>query len=116
MTLEEIRSYCSAKKGSTEELPFGPSVLVFKVMGKMFALLAWNEKPLSISLKCDPDRATALRAYYPAVRGAYHMNKIHWNMVRLDNSLSRDQMEELIDHSYELVVKNLTRTQKKLLK
>ena len=75
MTVEEIRRYCRSKKGITEELPFGPSVLVFKVMGKMFALLAWEENPLSISLKCDPERAAALRAYYPAIRGAYHMNK-----------------------------------------
>jgi predicted DNA-binding protein (MmcQ/YjbR family) len=113
MTVEEIRRYCRSKKGITEELPFGPSVLVFKVMGKMFALLAWEENPLSISLKCDPERAAALRAYYPAIRGAYHMNKRHWNMIRLDNSLNRDQLEELIDHSYDLVVKKLTRIQKK---
>jgi predicted DNA-binding protein (MmcQ/YjbR family) len=109
MTVEEIRRYCRAKKGSTEELPFGPSVLVFKVIGKMYALLAWEQNPLWVSLKCDPDRAVALRATYEAVRPAYHMNKKHWNMVCLDNSLSSDQVEELIDHSYDLVVKKLTR-------
>ena len=113
MTLEEIRHYCRAKKGSTEELPFGPSVLVFKVIGKMFALLAWEVNPLWVSLKCDPDRAVGLRAAYPAIRPAYHMNKKHWNMVCLDNSLSRDQIEELVDHSYDLVVKKLSRNKRK---
>ena len=115
MTTDEIRDYGRAKKGSSEELPFGPSVLVLKVLGKIYALIAWEEDPLVISLKCDPDRASALRAVYPSIRGAYHMNKKHWNMIRLDNSLTRNQIEELIDHSYELVVRGLKKSEKRIL-
>ena len=113
MTLAEIRKYCRKKKGNSEELPFGPSVLVMKVEGKMYALVAWEENPLVLSLKCEPDRALALREIYPAIRAAYHMNKKHWNMISIDNSLNRNQLKELIDHSYELVVKGLSKTQKK---
>lgn len=93
-----------------EELPFGPDALVFKVVGKMYALIAWKEDPIYISMKCDPDRAVALRESYPAIRPAYHFNKIHWNMVSLDGTLSDDQVTDLIDHSYELVVRKLKKT------
>ncbi len=73
----------------------------------MFALIAWEEEPTYISMKCDPDRAVALRATYPAVKPAYHFNKTHWNMVYIDGTLTDDQIAELIDHSYKLVVNNL---------
>ena len=84
MQVEDIRAYLLAKPGATEELPFGPQALVYKVMGKMFALVAWDESPVYVSLKCDPDRALELRAVFSAVRGAYHFNKKHWNMVDLE--------------------------------
>ena len=107
MKIEELRNYLLGKRGTEEELPFGPQALVYKVLGKMYALVAWEKDPLYISLKCDPERANALRATYPAIRGAYHMNKTHWNMVYMDNSLTNDQITELIDHSYNLVVERL---------
>ena len=103
------------KRGTTEELPFGPQALVFKVLGKMYALIAWEENPLYISLKCDPDRAVALRTSYPAIKAAYHMNKVHWNMLYLDDTLDDNQIFELIDHSYELVVKRLKKTDREKL-
>lgn len=81
----------------------------------MYILIAWEEDPLTISLKCDPDRAVALREAYPCIRGAYHMNKKHWNMILLDNSLRHSQIKDLIDHSYDLVVKGLAKNQKKQL-
>jgi predicted DNA-binding protein (MmcQ/YjbR family) len=110
LKLEEIRKYLLSKNGTTEELPFGPDALVFKVAGKMYALIAWEEKPIYISMKCDPERAVALRGTYPAIKPAYHFNKTHWNMVYIDGSLTNDQIIELIDHSYCLVVKNLKKT------
>jgi len=110
MDLDEIRSYLSTKDFVTEELPFGPEALVFKVMGKMFALVAWEENPLYISVKCNPDRANALRASYSSIKPAYHMNKRHWNMIYIDGELTNNQIKEMIDHSYELVVKGMKKS------
>jgi predicted DNA-binding protein (MmcQ/YjbR family) len=107
MDIEGFRNYCLAKKAVTEELPFGPDTLVFKVMGKMFALGALESVPFKISLKCDPERAIALRDEYPDhIEGAYHMNKKHWNSLEIE-MLPPQLVIELIEHSYELVVKSL---------
>jgi predicted DNA-binding protein (MmcQ/YjbR family) len=107
MDLEELQAYLLKKRGATEEMPFGPTALVFKVKGKMFALMAWQETPLRITLKCDPADGLALRAQYDAVQPGYHMNKKHWNTVTLDNSIPHDELLEMIDDSYDLVVKKL---------
>lgn len=107
MTQEQLRKHLLEKPETTEELPFGPEALVFKVAGKMFALIAWEQDPIYISMKCDPDRAVALRETYPAIKAAYHFDKTHWNMVYVDGTLTDDQITELIDHSYDLVVKKL---------
>ncbi len=107
MTLEELQAYLLKKRGTTEEMPFGPTTLVFKVKGKMFALIAWQDTPLRINLKCDPADALALRAQYDAVLPGYHMNKKHWNTVILDNSIPHEELLEMIDDSYDLVVKKL---------
>ncbi len=110
--LEPLRAYLLAKPGTSEELPFGPEALVFKVLGKMFALVAWRDTPLSISLKCDPNLALLLRGTYAAVTPGYHMNKKHWNTILLDGEVPEDEVEEMIDASYDLVVKGLTKAQK----
>jgi len=115
MELESLRTYLLKKKGTTEELPFGPKALVFKVMGKMFALVAWEESPLRITLKCDPDHALALRDVYAAVQPGYHMHRDHWNTVTLDGSIPHDEMLEMIDHSYALVVKGLKKSVRQAL-
>jgi len=109
LELDYLRNYLSNKKGTTEELPFGPSALVYKVMGKMFVLVGWDESPLRLNLKCDPDHALALRAMHEAVLPGYHMNKGHWNTVILDGSIANEEIFEMIDHSYDLVVQNLKR-------
>jgi predicted DNA-binding protein (MmcQ/YjbR family) len=111
MNLEELRDYCVSKKGATENFPFDETTLVFKVMGKMFALTDL-EGELSVNLKCDPEKAISLREEYPAVTAGYHMDKKHWNTILLDNSLSDSFVFQLIDHSYELVVSKLTKMQK----
>ena len=107
MNIEEFRQYCLSKKGVTEEFPFGPDTLVFKVMGKMFALTNLDGD-FSINLKCDPDLAIELREQYPAVLPGYHMNKKHWNTVVLDGSLSKRLIMDMIDHSYDLVFRSLS--------
>jgi len=110
MHIEAVREYCLAKKGTTEEFPFDESTLVFKVIGKMYALVALERTPLSISLKCDPERAIDLREEHPEeILGAFHMNKKHWNMVRLEEGLDSSLITELIDHSYDLVVAKMTK-------
>jgi predicted DNA-binding protein (MmcQ/YjbR family) len=113
--LEPFRKYLLKKKGSIEETPFGPESLVFKVMGKMFALLAWNEDPLRVTLKCDPDLALALRAQYKAVQPGYYMNKDHWNTITFDGSIEDKQILEMIDESYKLVVRGLKKADQQTL-
>jgi predicted DNA-binding protein (MmcQ/YjbR family) len=112
MELERLRSYLVDKPGTSEETPFGPQALVYKVAGKMFALVAWEAEPLRISLKCDPERALELREVFQAVNGAYHMNKTHWNMVDLDGSVPETEILCWIDDSYDLVVRSLTKRKK----
>jgi predicted DNA-binding protein (MmcQ/YjbR family) len=115
MDIEQIREYCLSREKATEGFPFDEETLVFKVMGKIFALLSLEANG-SLNLKCDPDRATGLREAYPAIRPGYHMNKRHWNTISLDGSISRELITEMIDHSYELVVRGLSGKLKKQLK
>jgi predicted DNA-binding protein (MmcQ/YjbR family) len=109
MNIEEFRDYCLHKKGVEETFPFDEHTLVFKVMGKMFALVPLERQPSQVNLKCEPERAIQLRETYDGIIiPGYHMSKKHWNTLYLDN-LSPRLIIELIDHSYELVVSKLTR-------
>ena len=103
----DLRTACLNKTGAIEEFPFGPDVRVFKVMGKMFALMPVAES--SISLKCNPVLAQMQRDTYPAVKPGYHLNKRHWNTVTVDGTISASEIREMIDHSYDLIVKKLTK-------
>jgi predicted DNA-binding protein (MmcQ/YjbR family) len=98
-----------------EDAPFGDEVAVFKVGGKMFALVMLAGEPGSVNLKCDPDRALELRARHDAIRPGYHMNKRHWNTVDLDGTVADEDLREMIDHSYDLVVGSLPRKQREAL-
>ncbi len=115
MGLEKLKQYLLDKPGTTQEIPFGPQALVYKVKGKMYALIAWDATPLRISLKCDPERALELRSVFKGVRGAYHFNKRHWNMVDLDGSVPIPEVLAMIDDSYELVVKGLPKVKRQEL-
>jgi predicted DNA-binding protein (MmcQ/YjbR family) len=115
MNVEELREYCLSKRAVTESTPFDDVTLVFKVADKMFALLPLDTNELTINLKCDPERAVALREEYPeTVLPGYHMNKSHWNTVMIDGKLTREQSLELIDHSYDLIVESLNRKQREI--
>lgn len=114
MNIEEFRAYCIAKPGVTEELPFDESTLVFKVMGKMFTLTNIDCFE-SFNVKCDPEKAVELREQYRAVEPGYHMNKKHWNTIRIDGELKQPELQHWIDHSYDLVVSKLTKKQKETL-
>ncbi len=107
--LELLRKVMLSFPESTEETPFGPEVLVYKVAGKMFALYTPDDVPVPINLKCDPDRALELRDQHEAIEPGYHMNKRHWNTVQLDGSLSDEFVMELIDHSFDLVLSGHTK-------
>ncbi len=106
MNIEEIREYCLKKQGVADGFPFDEVTLVFKVAGKMFAL-ANLDGELSINLKCNPEKAIELREQYPSVIPGYHMNKVHWNTIIMDGSISDKLVKEWIDHSYELVKSSL---------
>lgn len=103
MNVEEIRAYCLTKENVEEGFPFGEETLVFKVNGKIFLLVSLTDQPLQFNAKCDPERAIELREQYDSIIPGYHMNKKHWNTIIIDNTLSRKQLKELIDHSYNLV-------------
>ncbi|PKB16940.1 MmcQ/YjbR family DNA-binding protein [Flavobacterium sp. 5] len=112
MNLETYYEYCLSKKGVTEHFPFDEDTLVFKVGGKMFALsslLQWEKGNPHINLKCDPERAQELRAEYDAINPGFHMSKVHWNTITVNNDVSNTLLKELIDHSYDLVFKSLTK-------
>ncbi|MEQ9229148.1 MAG: MmcQ/YjbR family DNA-binding protein [Cyclobacteriaceae bacterium] len=111
MNIEQFRNYCLSKTGTTEETPFGPTTLVFKVVGKLLDLRGL-ETFESINLKCDPERAMELREKYDCVVPGYHMNKRHWNTVIMDGSISDELILEWIDHSYDLVVQGLSKQQR----
>ena len=115
MDVETFREYCLAKPHVTEGTPFGETVLVFKVGGKMFALVALDEIPPRANLKCDPDLALELRDRYEQVRPGYHMNKKHWNTVEIEGGIPIAELRKMIDHSYELVVKSLPRKSREKL-
>ncbi len=117
---------CLDLPGAVEEFPFGPETAVFKVRpaasgafrheAKMFALSSLDASPLSISLKCEPELALALRSMHPEITGAYHLNKTHWNGVRCDGELADSMIRDMIEDSYDLVVATLARAQREALR
>jgi len=109
MNVEEFREYCLIKKGVEESFPFDESTLVFKVMGKMFALTGLDREEFRINLKCDPERAIELRDEYPDIQPGWHMSKKHWNTVICEGDLEVNFIKELVDHSYDLVCSKLTK-------
>jgi len=108
MDAETLKSYCMSKKGVTTDFPFDAMTQVFRVAGKIFALVPNDASP-SVNLKCDPTFAEVLRQTYAAVTPGYHMNKRLWNTIVLDGSIPDDELQEMVDHSYEQVVKGLTK-------
>ncbi|MCK8479325.1 MmcQ/YjbR family DNA-binding protein [Psychroserpens algicola] len=119
MNIEQLRAYCLDKKAVTEHFPFDEDTLVFKVLDKMFALVSlkkWEEGNAFINLKCDPEYAIELRETYDSIQPGYHMHKKLWNSVYLHNGdLSPQLVCELIDHSYDMVVKGMTKKKRQEL-
>lgn len=115
MNIELLREYCISKPAVTEEFPFDQDTLVFKVLGKMFALTSlkgWEAGTASVNLKCDPEKAAELREEYESIKPGFHMSKKHWNTLELyQGELSITFIKELIDDSYHLVIKGMTKKQ-----
>jgi len=112
MNLETFYEYCLSKKAVTEHFPFDKDTLVFKVGGKMFALsslIQWEKGEPSVNLKCDPDYAQELRTQHDDIKPAFHMSKTHWNTVVINSEVPDKFVKEMIDDSYELVFKSLTK-------
>jgi predicted DNA-binding protein (MmcQ/YjbR family) len=113
MNIEEFRDYCLSKNQVTESFPFDEVTLVFKVAGKMFALASLERHPVTVNLKCDPEKALELREEHDEISPGYHMSKIHWNTVTIDGCLSNKLIRELTDDSYNLVVNGMSKKQQK---
>ena len=107
LTPEQLRDHCLALAGAVEEFPFRPDLSVFKVSGKVFALAPLLDRPLRVSLKCEPALAEQLRSTYAAVRPGYHLNKRHWNTVQVDGSLPDQLVLDMVEDSYDLVLAKL---------
>lgn len=108
MNIEEIREFCLSKIAVEESLPFDEFSLVFKVAGKIFAILSIDDHK-SINLKCNPEKAVELRDQYEFIQPGYHMNKLHWNTIDLSYSVKDEFLKEMIDDSYTLVCQSLTK-------
>ncbi len=112
MNIQQLYEFCLSQKAVTEHFPFDEDTLVFKVGGKMFALTSlkeWENENASINLKCDPERANELRATYEAINPGWHMSKTHWNTIHFNSDVTDKMICELINHSYDLVFKSLTK-------
>ncbi len=109
------KRYLLAKPQAIEDYPFGPDVTVFKIKQKMFATLSRRNGEAHMNLKCEPYKAAALRDIYDAVLPGYHMNKLHWNTILLDGSISAKEIRNMIDHSYAVVVKGLKKVERQAL-
>ncbi|RDL43104.1 MmcQ/YjbR family DNA-binding protein [Marinomonas piezotolerans] len=111
-TKSTLLAYLKQKPDALEDYPFDDQVLVLKVHGKMFALFTEKEGVARVNLKCDPFHAQELRDIFDCVQPGYHMNKKHWNTVILDGSLPEGELRRMVDHSYALVVKGLTKAKR----
>jgi len=113
VTPQQLRTFCLSFNASVEDFPFAPEISVFKVLGKLFALTRLDDRPLTANLKCDPEDAVRLRGEYPGlIIPGYHMNKRHWNTVRVDGELPDRLVRELIEDSYDLVVAGLPKAER----
>ncbi len=115
MDYQDTKAYLLSKPEAVEDYPFYPDVAVFKIKGKMYATLAIDEDVARMNLKCDPDHAMTLRFFFDGVNPGYHMNKKHWNTVTLESDIGDYDIQQMIDHSYALVVKGLKKSERTAL-
>lgn len=114
ISLKDIRRYCNAKNGVSEDFPFDITTLVFRVGKKIFLLIDIDSDPLNVNMKCDPFLSLELRRRYWQITPGYHMNKKHWNTIIIDGQIPEKEIFMLIDHSYDLVLKSLKKSERNL--
>jgi predicted DNA-binding protein (MmcQ/YjbR family) len=115
MDIEQFRAYALSKPGTSEDFPFDEVTLCLRVVGKIFAITGLEREVFTVNLKCDPDRAIELREQYPEIQAGWHMSKKHWNTVDFTGSLDNKTLRELVDHSYDMVVKSLKKAEREAL-
>lgn len=115
MNQESLRDYCLTLSCVTEELPFGPDTLVFKVMGKVFLLMPLDKRTFSFNIKCAPEKAIEQRDQYSDITPGYHMNKKHWNTIYVTGNIPSEFLFSLVKDSYDLVVAGLPKVVRALL-
>ncbi len=115
MDNETLKNYALDKIATTSDFPFDNETLVLRVKNRIFALIPLNAEPQRVNLKCDPDWAEILRQTYNAIMPGYHMNKRHWNTVIFDDSISDDEILEMVDHAYDQVIKGLPKRDREAL-
>lgn len=121
MNFKEAQTYLLAKPESEESFPFGADIFVYKLMGKVFAILSDDSDGVDksdtarVNLKCNPDEALALRDVFDGVIPGYHMNKKHWNTVVLNSDIPDGEIQRQIDNSYALIFKGLPKAKQKYL-
>ncbi|MDF3126038.1 MmcQ/YjbR family DNA-binding protein [Rheinheimera sp. 1928-s] len=115
MNFAQVRDYCLELMSTEEDFPFGPDIYVYKVKGKIFAILGTDHGEGRLNLKCDPDQALALRDIFPAITPGYHMNKKHWNTLRLNETVPEQEIKRQIDQSRQLVIQALPKAQRQTL-
>lgn len=115
MRFSDVRDYCLELLGTEEDFPFGPDIYVYKVKGKIFAILFADKNEERLNLKCDPDQALALRDIFPAITPGYHMNKKHWNTVRLNHTVPEQEIKRQIDQSRLLIIHSLAKAHRQTL-
>ncbi len=115
MDYEQLKAYLLGKPDVREDYPFGPEAAVFKIKGKLFAILGTDKGIAKVNLKCDPEEALALRDIFEGVIPGYHMNKKHWNTVLLNGTVPSNEIERMVDNSYKLVFKGLKKKEQQAL-
>lgn len=115
MKNKAVKTYLLSKPEAAEDYPFGPEAAVFKVKGKIFAILSKHRGNDIVNLKCDPNEALMLRDLFEGVIPGYHMNKVHWNTVILNGTVPAKEIKRMIDRSYGLVVKSFKKAQRTAL-
>ena len=107
MNIEEVREYCLSLPGVTEDSPYGPDMIVYRIEGKIFLHLPLEYAVPRISIKLPPGKGAELREQYDAVSAAYHLNKVHWSDILIENTFKTEQIKKWIEESYLLVLRNL---------
>ena len=108
MNIETVREYCLSLPQVTEDFPFDESTLAFRIERKIFAMIDLENTEWFV-LKCEPEYAIDLRDKYTEISGAWHMNKKYWNQLNLFGRLPDNLVQSLIRHSYNEVVKKISK-------